>query len=75
LLIKSCESGLGELGLNAGDQLVVGVAEGAHTVAFEPGRESGQVDARGLGAAQGFLGAAGVAVQGRADFTVVGERP
>jgi hypothetical protein len=41
---------------------------------FELGREGVEVDARGLRAAQGFLGAAGVGVQGRPDFTVVSER-
>ena len=65
LLLKSRESRLRELGLDAADRLVVGVAEGPHAFAFELGREGRQVKARGLGAAQGSLGAARVGVQGR----------
>ena len=60
------------LRLDAAEQLVVGVAEGAHALALELGGERGKVDA-GASAREGLLGVARSG-PGAADLAVVGER-
>ena len=46
---------IGACRLDAGEQVAVGVAEGAYSFALELGRDGGEIDARILGAAERLL--------------------
>ena len=68
-----CVDGALQLGLDAGQQVAVGVAEGADAFALELGRDGGEIDAGVRGATERLLGRGGARVEGAAGVAVVGE--